>query len=119
MDRDRVLETTFSELEFIDNYRLTFKVDFMGEESVDQGGPRKEWIRLMNRQMKDKYFDNGLRQYLSKDYYYVGVMLGVAMLQNGQMPAFIDDSILREVLSPKKVVILMHVLVKCKLEWRC
>ena len=117
MDRDRVLETTFSELEFIDNYRLTFKVDFMGEESVDQGGPCKEWIRLMNRQMKDKYFDNGLRQYLSKDYYYVGVMLGVAMLQNGQMPAFIDDSILREVLSPKKVV--MHVLVKCKLEWRC
>ena len=68
VDRDRVLETTFSELEFIDNYRLTFKVDFMEEESVDQGGPRKEWIRLMNRQMKDKYFDNGLRQYLSKDY---------------------------------------------------
>ena len=102
VDRDRVLETTFSELEFIDNYRLTFKVDFMGEESVDQGGPRKEWIRLMNRQMKEKYFDNGLRQYLSKDYYYVGVMVGVAMLQNGQMPAFIDDSILQEVLSPNK-----------------
>ena len=102
VDRDRVLETTFSELEFIDNYRLTFKVDFMGEESVDQGGPRKERIRLMNWQMKDKYFDNGLRQYLSKDYYYVGVMVGVAMLQNGQMPAFIDDSILQEVLSPKK-----------------
>ena len=102
VNRDRVLETTFSELEFIDNYRLTFKVDYMGEESVDQGGPRKEWIRLMNRQMKDKYFDNGLRQYLSKDYYYVGVMVGVAMLQNGQMPAFIDDSILQEVLSPNK-----------------
>lgn len=102
VDRDRVLETTFSELEFIDNYRLTFKVDFMGEESVDQGGPRKEWIRLMNRQIKDKYFDNGLRHYLSKDYYYVGVMVGVAMLQNGQMPAFINDSILQEVLSPNK-----------------
>ena len=69
VDRDRVLETTFSELEFIDKYRLTFKVDFMGEESFDQGGPCKEWIRLMNRQMKDKYFHNGMRQYLSKDYY--------------------------------------------------
>ena len=102
VDRDRVLETTIRELEFIDNYRLTFKVDFMGEESVDQGGPRKEWIRLMNRQMKEKYFDNGLRQYLSKDYYYVGVMVGVAMLQDGQMQAFIDDSILQEVLSPNK-----------------
>lgn len=102
VDRDRVLETTFSELEFIDNYRLTFKVDFMGEESLDQGGPRKEWIRLMNRQMKEKYFDNGLRQYLSKDYYFVGVMVGVAMLQNGQMPVFIDESILQEVLSSNK-----------------
>ena len=102
VDRDRVLETTFSELEFIDNYRLTFKVDFMGEESVDQGGPRKEWIRLMNRQIKGKYFDKGLRQYLSKDYYYFGIMVGVAMLRNGQMPAFIIDSILQELLSPNK-----------------
>lgn len=31
VDRDRVLETTFSELEFISDYTLTFKVDFMGE----------------------------------------------------------------------------------------
>ena len=29
-------------------------------------------------------------------------MVEVAMLQNGQMPAFIDDSILQEVLSPNK-----------------
>ena len=43
VDSDRVLETTFSELEF-DNYRLTFKIDSMGEESVNQGGPRKEWM---------------------------------------------------------------------------
>ena len=105
VDRDRVLETTFSELEFIDNYRLTFK--------VDQGGPRKEWIRFMNRQMKEKYFDNGLRQYLSKDYYYIGVMVGVAMLQNGQMMiAFYRRSC-------PLIKVLMLVLVKCKLDWRC
>ena len=45
-----------------------------------------------------------MRQYLSKDYYYVGVMVGVAMLQNGQMPTFIDDSILQHFLSPNKSV---------------
>ena len=39
----------------------------------------------MNRKIKDKYFDNGLRQCLSKDYFYVGVMVGVMILQNGQM----------------------------------
>ena len=53
--RDRILETTFSELRYITNYRLTFQVDFMGEECVDQGGPRKEWIRLMNQAIKEKY----------------------------------------------------------------
>ena len=57
----------------------------MGEVSVDLGGPRKEWIRLVNREMKAKYFDNGLREYLSQDYYYVGIMIAVAMLQNGQI----------------------------------
>ena len=71
----------------------------MGKVSVDLGGPRKEWIRLVNREMKAKYFDNGLREYLSQDYYYVGIMIAVAMLQNGQMPAFIDDHILQEILS--------------------
>ena len=65
VDRDRVLQTTFSELEFINDYTLTFKVDFMGEESTDLGGPRREWIRLVNRQIKRTYFDDGLRQYLS------------------------------------------------------
>ena len=48
VDRDNILETTFAELQYISNYRLTFQVDFMGEECVDYGGPRKEWKRLMN-----------------------------------------------------------------------
>jgi hypothetical protein len=39
VDRDQILESTFSELKYINNFRLTFKVDFMGEESVDLGGP--------------------------------------------------------------------------------
>ena len=104
IDRDKVLETTFSELEFVDDYTLTFKVDFMGEESVDLGGPRREWIRLVNREMKAKYFDNGLRQYLSQDYFYVGIMIAVAMLQNGQMPTFIENHILQEILSTNKTL---------------
>ena len=40
VDRDNTLETTFAELQYISNYRLTFQVDFMGEECVDYGGPR-------------------------------------------------------------------------------
>ena len=101
IDRDRITETTFSELEFVTNYNLTFQVDFMGEESVDLGGPRKEWIRLMNHCIKEKYFENGLRPLLYKDYFYVGVMIAVAMLQNGQLPIFLSEEILDEIVSPR------------------
>ena len=102
--KDKVLETTFSELEFVDDYTLAFKVDFMGEESVDLGGPRRGQIRLVNGEMKAKNFNNGLKQYLSQDYFYVGIMIAVAMLQNGQMPAFIEDHILQEILSTNKTL---------------
>ena len=97
VDRANILETTISELEYITNYRLTFQVDFMGEECVDQGGPRKEWIRLMNQAIKEKYFDHGLRPLLAQDYYFVGVMMAVAMLQNGQLPVFVEESTLQQI----------------------
>ena len=99
VDRANILETTISELEYITNYRLTFQVDFMGEECVDQGGPCKEWIRLMNQAIKEKYFDHGLRPLLAQDYYFVGVMMAVAMLQNGQLPVFVEESTLQQIVS--------------------
>ena len=63
VDRENILQSTFSELEYISNFQLTFQVDFMSEESVDLGGPRKELIRLMNQGIKEKYFDHGLRSF--------------------------------------------------------
>ncbi|KAJ7388359.1 Fibronectin type 3 and ankyrin repeat domains protein 1 [Desmophyllum pertusum] len=112
------LETTFSELEFIDNFTLTFKVDFMGEESVDLGGSHagngSDWLKYFfpsitnishltnsdaelhmpsDRNLKTKYFDNGLRQYLSQEYFYVWHHDCGGDVQNGQMPAFIEDHI--------------------------
>ena len=63
----------------------TFEVDFMGEEARDLGVPRKEWI-LMDHAMKEKYFANGLREFLADDYFFVGVMIGTALLQNDQLP---------------------------------
>ena len=99
VDRANILETTISELEYITNYRPTFQVDFMGEECVDQGGPRKEWIRLMNQAIKEKYFDHGLRPLLAQDYYFVGVMMAVALLQNGQLPVFVEESTLQQIVS--------------------
>ncbi|KAJ7389599.1 Fibronectin type 3 and ankyrin repeat domains protein 1, partial [Desmophyllum pertusum] len=99
VDRENVLETTFSELEYITNYRQTFQVDFMGEECVDQGGPHKEWIRLMNQSIKEKYFDHGLRPLLVQDYFFVGIMMAVALLQNGQLPVLVEESMLQQLVS--------------------
>ena len=60
----------------------------MGELTRDLGGPRKEWIRLMNMAIKDKYFNKGLRENLADEYYHVGVMMRIAFLQNGQLPCY-------------------------------
>lgn len=38
----------------------------------DQGGPRKEFFRLVLSAVKEKYFDKGLREHLAKDYVTVG-----------------------------------------------
>ena len=99
VDRHNIMESTFSELEAIQNFHITFEVDFMGELARDLGGPRKEWIRLMNVAMNDKYFDKGLREYLADDYYNVGIMIGIALLQNGQLPTFLPPNVIESLVT--------------------
>ena len=101
VDRHNIMESTFSELEAIQNFHITFEVDFIGEMARDLGGPRKEWIRLMNAAMKDNYFDKGLRQreYLADEYYHVGIMMGIALLQNGQLPTFMPPNVIESLVS--------------------
>ena len=100
VDRHNILATTFSELEAVECFRLTFAVDFMGEQARDLGGPRKEWIRLMNNAIKEKYFNNGLRVHLADDYYYVGAMIAIALLQNGQLPTYMPSDVIEQLATP-------------------
>ena len=95
--RENILKTTFEELKHVTDPRVTFEVQFYGEQAVDTGGPRKEWIRLCNQNIKDTYFDNGLKEHLSEDYCYVGQMVGIALLQNGQLPVYIPEEILQAI----------------------
>ena len=101
VNREDILRSTFDELTYIHNPRNTFQVDFMGEDCIDLGGPRKEWIRLMNQHIKKKYFENGLRPLLSNEYFYVGLMFSIAMLQNGQLPSFLSEAVLQDLISVK------------------
>jgi len=92
VDRDNILQSSFDELKYVKDYQVTFEVDFIDEcakeygGAKDYGGPRLEWIRIMNRAMKEKYFDSGLKEHLSDDYYNVGLMTGISILQGGIIP---------------------------------
>ena len=97
VDRDNVLETTFDELRSVEDPRITFQVEFYGEQAEDIGGPRKEWIRLFNQQIKAKYFDHGLKEHLAEDYYFVGQMAAIALLQNGQAPRYFSEELLNDI----------------------
>ena len=97
VDRHNILETTFEELKHVADPRVTFEVQFYGEQAVASGGPRKEWIRLCNQKIKDIYFDNGLKEHMSEDYYYIGQMVCIALLQNGQLPVYIPEEILQAI----------------------
>ncbi|XP_029195689.2 uncharacterized protein LOC114961227 [Acropora millepora] len=97
VDRHNILETTFEELKHVADPRITFEVQFYGEQAVDSGGPRKEWIRLCNQKIKDTYSDNGLKEHVSDDYFYIGQMVCIALLQNGQLPVYIPEEILQAI----------------------
>ena len=101
VNREDILRGTFDELTYIHNPRNTFQVDFMGEDCIDLGGPRKEWIRLMNQYIKKKYFENGLGPLLSNEYFYVGLMFSLSMLQNGQLPSFLSEAVLQDLIVVK------------------
>ena len=97
VDRHNILETTFEELKHVADPRVTFEVQFYGKQAVDSGGPRKEWIRLCNQKIKDTYFDNGLKEHMSEDYFYIGQMVCIALLQNSQLPVYIPEEILQAI----------------------
>lgn len=94
-DRHNILETTFEELKHVVDPRVTFEVQFYVEQAVDSCGPRKEWIRLCNQKIKDIYFDNGLKEDMSEDSYYIGQMVCIALFQNGQLHVYIPEEILQ------------------------
>ncbi|KAK3746092.1 hypothetical protein QZH41_004617 [Actinostola sp. cb2023] len=102
VDRDNIIETTFDEIKGIKDPSITFKVQFYGEIAVDSGGPRKEWIRLFNQDTKQKYFDHGLKEHLAEDYFYIGQMAAIALLQNGQIPRYFPEECLQDIFVNEK-----------------
>lgn len=62
-------------------YKLVFSclyIDlcYLFKTAQDFGGPRKEFFRLALLEIKEKYFDEGLRDLLFADYEMVGKVFG-------------------------------------------
>ena len=47
------------------------------QETQDYGGPRKEFFRLILKEIKEAFFDNGFRALFKEKYVTVGVLLGM------------------------------------------
>ena len=94
VDRQDILQSAFEEISSLENLRLTLEVSFYGELASDLGGPRREFFMLCLREIQSKYFDNGLRDYMSNDYEIVGLIIGLSMLQNGRVPHFMTEDII-------------------------
>ena len=102
VNRQNLLKTAFDEIEYIENFQLTLQVTFYGEVAHDNGGPRKEFFRLCLREIKEKYFDSGLRNLLADDYEKVGIIMALSILQNGPVPKFLDEAMLQELFQEPK-----------------
>ena len=68
IDRDHVFQDALAEVALIDNLRLPLEVNFMGEGAQDSGGPRKEFFRLVLKEIKEKLFDSGLIEDFAERY---------------------------------------------------
>ena len=99
IDRYQVLKSAKEELNDIENPRLTLEVSFYGEAANDAGGPRKEFFRLCLKEIKDKYFGNGLNDLIAEEYEFVGMIMALSILQNGPVPRFVPEEILQQVFS--------------------
>ena len=102
ISRHNVLGTALEEIPCIEDVQLTLEVSFYGENAQDAGGPRREFFRLCLQEIKEKYFDNGLKEHLSEDYRIIGVIMALSVLQNGKMPRFLDEDQLQAVLGSSK-----------------
>ena len=64
----------------------------------DHGWSRKEWIVLVNKAIKKKKkIDNGLRDILADEYFFVGIMVAIALFQNGQLPVYMPETTIQSI----------------------
>ena len=71
---------------------------YIGEAAVDVSGPRKEFLCLCRQDSEKDYFDCSLKEQLSNDHVFLGTVMALSSLQNGDITKFLSEDHLQEVL---------------------
>ena len=97
INRRDVLQSIKEEFETISSPRLALEVKFYEEGAEDYGGPRKEFLSISINAFKTKYFADGWRNHIAKEYEIVGLVIAISVLQNGLLPRFFSEEMLGDV----------------------
>ncbi|KXJ10283.1 hypothetical protein AC249_AIPGENE17508 [Exaiptasia diaphana] len=99
VDRMDLLSTAFDEINAITDLRKTLEVQFYNETAQDSGGPRKEFFRIVLQEIKETYFGDKLRSDVSDKYRTIGIIFGLSILQNGNIPLFLTEDLIQDIFS--------------------
>ncbi|XP_013417019.1 uncharacterized protein LOC106178413 [Lingula anatina] len=90
------------------NYRLPLEIVYYGEEAVDLGGPRKQFLTSMLHTIKDRLFEDGEdgkvllvgNPYHQRKNHYLGagILFALSILQHGPLPAFLSSKLVQKIL---------------------
>lgn len=97
VDRANLIETGLEEIRELQNKLICLSVQFYGELAEDYGGPRKEFFQQIIREIKEKYFDCEINLFPLSDYYDIGIVFGLSLLQNGPFPQFLEEDDLQKI----------------------
>ena len=80
------------------------RVTFVGEPAIDDGGPMREFLRLLlgavisnnslfSGDVDCRHLRHNIIELSKKTYFYVGQMLSMSLIHGGPMPSFFADPI--------------------------
>ena len=89
------MTTGLDEIKSLEDPRITIEVSLYGERAQGYGGPRREFLATIIKEIYAKYFEKGWREHLANDYEVVGLIISLSILQDGLLLRFLEDDMLK------------------------
>ncbi|KAK3107016.1 hypothetical protein FSP39_005117 [Pinctada imbricata] len=95
ISRNNLFEDAMEELKNLGNIRCPLEVSFYGEEAMDLGGPRKEFLAFLMQEIQDRFLvthQGDVILQINEDaigkhhFFYAGMAVGIGILQGADIP---------------------------------